>query len=125
MTAGPLLDDLLGPLHMHFQSSRTAYQDYLAGGRSFLWAQSLRRLNCAARSLLLAKGYLLPSELVDDALALVRHYDAWLTLWDELAERTRPGLDDRFVFESRVTYPRESEERLKRLYEDIRAAAGL
>ena len=125
MTADPLLDDLLGPLHLHFESARAAYQDYLAGGRSFLWAISLRRLNCSARSLLLAKGYLLPSELVGDALALVRHYDAWLTLWDDLAERTRPALDDRFVFESRVTYPRDSEERLQRLYEDLRAARGL
>lgn len=116
LIASALLDELLGPLHMHFRSARTAYQDYLANGRSFLWASSLRRINSAARSLLLAKGYLLPAELQDDAAALVRHYDVWLTLWDDLAERTIPALNDPFVFENSVTYPRDAEDRLEQLY---------
>jgi len=120
MTPDPLMDELLGPLHMHFRGARAAYQDYLVNGRSFLWANSLRRLNHAARLLLLTKGYLLPRELQDDAIALVRHYDVWLTQWAELAERSRPDLDDIFVFESRVSYPLLAEERLERLYNELR-----
>jgi hypothetical protein len=124
MAAGALLDELLGPLHMHFRTARAAYQDYLANGRTFLWANSLKRINGAARALLLAKGYLLPDELQDDAAALVRHYDVWLTRWDDFAARIAPALDDPFDFENDVSFPRDAEKRLERLYQTVRGAAG-
>ncbi len=98
-----LLAELLGPLHLHFRCARAAYRDYLEGGRTFLWANSLKRINQAARGLLLAKGYLLPEELVEDAAALIRHYDAWLTCWNAQAER--PAIDAPFVFGNSVNCP--------------------
>ena len=114
-----LLTELLGPLHMHFRCARDAYRDYLDNGRSFLFASSLRRINASARSLLVAKGYLLPEPLQAEAAALVRHYDVWLTLWDEVARRTRPGPGDAFVFENAVTYPKQAEEALEGLYRQL------
>lgn len=117
--ASSLMDELLGPLHMHFAGARAAYQRYLEHGRSFLFASSLKRINLGIRSLLLSKGYLLPEELQADAVALVTHYDAWLTYWDELAERNRPAPDDRFAFENRFTYPKDAEQRLEGLYREL------
>ena len=117
--AKPLIDELLGPLHIHFSAARQAYRDYLEGGRSFLFACSLRRTNEGARALLLSKGHLLPAERQEDALALVRHYDAWMTLWDLHREATRPGPGDPFVFENDVTYPAEAEARIEALYAEI------
>ncbi|HWT11858.1 MAG TPA: hypothetical protein VN231_03815 [Allosphingosinicella sp.] len=117
-----LLDELLGPLHMHFLAAKSAYQAYLDNGRTFLFAAGLRRINLSVRALLLAKGYLLPDPLQPCATALVGHYDVWLTLWEDLAERSRPAPSDRFVFENRVTYPREAEQALERLYEQLRQA---
>ena len=119
-----LLDDLLGPLHLHFLGARAAYRDYLDNGRTFRFASSLKRINLSARALLLARGELLPEELQPCATALIGHYDVWLTRWDEHAERTRPGPDDAFAFENEVTYPREAEQRLERLYEELRRADG-
>ena len=113
MVDQPLRDDLrdalLGPLHMHFLAAKAAYADYLANGKSFLFACSLRRLNLSARQLLLDKGHLLPEALKADAVALIGHYDVWLTLWDALAELARPRPEDEFVFENRHTYPRAAE----------------
>lgn len=117
-----LLDDLLGPLHMHFLVAAQAYADYLAAGKAFLFAVSLRRTNASARELLLAHGWRLPEELQADAAALLRHWDAWLTLWDALAERLRPGPGDPFVFANEVTFPRESQQRLEALYRGLRGA---
>ena len=114
-----LRDELLGPLHMHFRAARAAYADYMANGKSFLFASSLRRINGGAHDLLLARGWLLPEALREDAVALVRHYDVWTSLWDDLAERTRPSFDEPFVFENSVTYPREAEARLERLFADL------
>lgn len=116
-----MLDDLLGPLHMHFRVAASAYADYLAGGKSFLFASSLRRTNAAVRELLLGRGWLLPEDLQADAAALVRHYDVWLTLWDDLAGRSRPAMDDPFIFANAVTFPRESQERLEVLYRRLRS----
>ena len=119
MTPKPLLDDLLGPLHGHFLAARAAYRAYLDEGRTFLHAGRLRRINLAARALLLGKGRLLPETLQPDAAALIAHYDVWLTSWDELAERERPAPGDRFAFETKVGYPRDAEQRLERLYEKL------
>jgi hypothetical protein len=116
-----LLDDLLGPLHMHFRVAASAYADYLAGGKSFLFASSLRRTNAGVRELLLGQGWRLPEDLQADSAALVRHYDVWMTLWDDLAERLRPAMEDPFVFANAVTFPKASKERLEALYERLRS----
>lgn len=116
-----LLDDLLGPLHMHFLVAAQAYADYLAGGKSFLFACSLRRTNGSARELLLGEGWRLPESRQGDAAALLRHYDAWLTLWDAHADRSRPEPGDPFVFANDVTFPRDAQERLEALYRRLRA----
>jgi hypothetical protein len=115
-----LLDDLLGPLHMHFRAAAAAYADYLAEGKSFLFAVSLRRTNASARELLLAHGWRLPESRHADAVALLRHYDAWLTLWDDHEARLRPGAGDPFVFANDVTFPKEAQERLETLYRRLR-----
>lgn len=112
-----LVDELLGPLHIHFLAAEQAYADYLAGGKAFLFACSLRRINSAARELLLRRGHLLPESHRPDALALLRHYDVWLTLWDDHADRTKPALDDPFAFPNRFTYPKDSQVRLLELLE--------
>ena len=117
-----LLDDLLGPLHMHFLVAAQAYADYLAAGKSFLFASSLRRTNASARELLLAHGWRLPESHQGDAAALIRHYDAWLTLWDDHSARLRPQPADPFVFANDVTYPKESQRRLEALYAHLRGA---
>jgi hypothetical protein len=117
-----LLDALLETLHMHFLAARRAYQAYLDDGRTFRDASDLKRINLAARALLLGKGDLLPEEYQPCAAALVGHYDVWLGLWDAHAQRTRPGPDDVFEFANAATYPREAEQRLEQLYEKLREA---
>ena len=119
MSTNPLLDELLGPLHMHFRVARGAYRDYLAHGKSFLFASSLRRTNLSARALLLGKGYLLPPDLQEDAAALIAHYDVWLTLWEDLADRLKPAPGEAFVFENSFTYPKEAELRLEELHRKL------
>jgi len=122
-TDSRLLDDLLGPLHMHFLVAAQAYADYLADGKSFLFAASLRRTNASARQLLLDRGWRLPDDAQADAAALIRHWDVWLTLWDNHAARLRPGPGDPFAFANEHVFPRESQARLEALYRR-RLAAG-
>ena len=116
-----LLHNLLGPLHLHFATADRAYRDYQESGKSFLFACSLRRINASARALLLAHGYLLAEPLQADVLALVRHYDVWLTLWDDLERRSKPSFDDPFVFANRINFPIKSKERLEAVYREFSA----
>ena len=111
-----LRNELLGPLSMHFLAAEQAYRDYLENDKAFLFACTLRRTNASARELLLRRGHLLPPESLADAVALLKHYDAWLTQWDELASRTAPGLQDSFVFITEVPFPKDAQQRLSRLY---------
>ena len=116
-----LRDLLLGPLHIHFLAAARAYGDYLENGKSFLFACSLRRTNASARQLLLTYGHLLPDDMQGHAIALLRHYDVWLTLWDQLAEEEKPSMEQAFVFENPVRFPREAQQALEDLLEQSRA----
>lgn len=124
MKDNALLDGLLSPLHEHFLAARTAYRAYLDDGRTFRQACELKRINLAARALLVDKAEMLPPEHQASAAALIRHYDAWLSLWDAHAERIRPEPGDVFAFANAATYPREAEQELERWYERLRAAGG-
>lgn len=115
-------DRLLGPLHMNFLAAEQAYSDYMANGKSFLFACSLRRINAGIRELLIERGHLLPPDRQGHALALIRHYDVWLTLWDDLA-RTEPATEEPFVFENPVRFPKAAQEEIERLYRQSVEAA--
>ena len=108
---------LLGPLCDHFHAAAEAYADYLSDGKTFRSACRLRTINAAARQLLSDHRDLLPQPLQDHATALVRHYDVWMKLWDQLASENEPAMEDAFVFDNPVRFPRASQQALAELYE--------
>ncbi len=112
-----LLKELLGQL----ESSKLAYQQYLAGGKTFRFAQELKKYNSAIMLLLHKKGPLLAEALQPDAAALLFHYHAWTTKWEELAAATNPQPDDVFVFENEVTFPRQAAGNLEAAYLNLQA----
>jgi hypothetical protein len=115
-----LCRNLLGPLSDHFNAAGKAYADYLQNGKSFRFACALRRINGSARALLVDHRDLLPEELQGHAAALVHHYDVWMALWDDLAAAGEPGMEDPFVFENPVRFPRESQRALLECYDQLR-----
>jgi hypothetical protein len=119
-----LVNELLGPLQMHFLAAEQAYADYLAHSQNFLFASSLKRINSAVRQLLLDRGHLLPEGHRGDALALIRHYDVWLTLWDDHHRRTRPRVDEPFIFQNDVAFPKSAQSKLMNLLEEMRLGSA-
>lgn len=113
-----IVDELLGPLSIHFEAADLAYNDYLDSGGSFLFACSLRRINASARGILLAKAYLLGGEMRSYAVELIRHYDVWITLWDEHAATNKHAFSDRFAFESALPFPHDAKQSLKRYLDE-------
>lgn len=112
--------ELTGELYMNLKRSGTAHQEYLQGGKTFMFARILRMYNEKIRELVMKKGYLLPGDLQKDALLLVSHYDVWMQKWDDLRSRLDPSPDDEFVFPNSITFPREAARRLEQEYERLK-----
>lgn len=85
---------------------RQSYQSYLKNGRSFLYAKILKNNNEALHSYLLKYMHLFPQDLSSASLDLINHIDVWSVLWEQLALETKPSLEDEFVFENSVNYPK-------------------
>lgn len=114
-----LSERLLKPLLLCFLAGDQAYSKYMAGGKTYFFACELRRINASARALLLEHGHRLPAHARDTAVALLRHYDTWMRLWDDLSARQRPSPDATFIFDNPVRFPREARLALIALYEEL------
>jgi hypothetical protein len=115
-----IVSELLGPFDMQLKRGQRAYDRYFSSGKKFLYTKILKETNGELRRLLLTKGHLLPKELRQKAIDLVEHLDVWHVLWDDLQERNRPGLDDEFVFENDVNFPKTSVDALVDFYHSLK-----
>jgi hypothetical protein len=100
-------NELTGRLYMNLKRSETAYNDYLKGGKTYMFARILKIYNEKTRELLLEKGHLLDDNLQKDALLLISHCDIWLQKWNDLEKRLNPGPDDEFIFPNEFIFPKE------------------
>src|SRR5690348_4260265 len=92
------LQQFLAPLYFLFQLSGKAYEQYLRN-KIFLNASVLRKSNKKILGLLNANAGMLPRDLVNDAVALINHYNNWLLQFKEHKKKINPALNDIFVFE--------------------------
>lgn len=112
--------ELLGPVNMQLDRTSRAFKRWSAKNL-FLEAKVIREGNLAVRDLLLAKGHLIPTELLPDAGLLIEHYDRWLEEYEQLRNAKHPDLDHPFVFVGSAGYPFpvESEKRFKATFERL------
>ncbi len=103
----------LGKLYVNFNRSEIAYKNYLKEDNVFLHASILKECNLLLRNLLLENTHLMEKELRNAALDLICHYDIWITKWNDLYDKTKPNLDDVFVFENNHVFPKEAEQKFK------------
>ena len=89
---------------MQFERTRRAFGRWNAKN-IYLEAKVMREGNETARNLLLAQGHLIPPELIDDAGALIEHYDAWLEEFDRVRGPNAHALDEQFVFVGTKGHP--------------------
>jgi len=99
-----VLNELLSPLHLEFERTRSAFQRWLSKNL-YLEAKVIREGNLHIRNTLLEKAHLIPSHLRSDAVRLVEHYDVWLEEFDRLRGGTEPDTSQPFVFVGPKGYP--------------------
>ena len=96
-----------------------AYKNYMANGKTLLYAKILKDNNERIRQLALDKGYFLPIEQQSNMIDLVTHIDIWSVLWEDLYKSKKYRLNEEFSFENRATFPKEAVSSLCAFYLDI------
>ena len=96
--------ELLRTVCKNLEASKKAYTDYLVNGKTFRFAQELKKYNTRIMELLSAKQGLLSSSLQQDAATLLAHYTSWIEKWNTLAAEMNPQPDDVFVFVNDITF---------------------
>lgn len=112
----------LAQLCEYLAASAVAYQQYLAGGKTFRYAKELKKYNGQISSLLADAPRYLAISQQEDAAALLHHYSVWTSKWEQLAEAMNPGPDDEFVFANEVTFPRQAARNLEAEYSRVKNA---
>ena len=96
--------NLLGPMYMQLDRTNRGFQRWKRQNL-YLEAKVIREGNLAVRDLLLTKGYLIPPDLLNDAGAIVEHYDRWLEEFDRIRSAENPDLGTAFTFVGPEGYP--------------------
>ena len=112
-----VVSELLGPLYIQFERTKRA-SDRWDKENLFIEASVIKEGNTTIRDLLLTKGQLILSNLLDDAGKLIDHYDKWLEEFDRVKARRASGENVSFVFT--YDFPRKSEKAFKEALKDIR-----
>lgn len=116
------LFELYGPMKMQLLRTKRAF-DRWKERNDYIEAQVVLAGNTAVRDLLLAKGHLLESDMVDYAQKLIEHYDAWLEEYARQRGNDGEGSDFIFVGPKGFGFPHEAEKQLvsrgNRLQEEL------
>lgn len=112
---------LITLLHESIEASGIAYRNYISGGKTFRFAEELKRYNDKITLLIKENSQLLSPPLQEDAAVLLHHYNVWTEKWIQLAEAINPGPDDIFVFANEVTFPKQAAIHIEEEYRKIKA----
>ena len=89
--------ELLGPMVMQFDRIKRAFNRYQRKN-IYLETKVIAEGNSTIKTLLLSRGHLIPTELIDDAGRLVEHFDVWLEEFERVRDEKKPELETPFVF---------------------------
>lgn len=109
-------EELITLLHESIEASGVAYKNYIAGGKTFRFAQELKKQNDKITQLINGNSQILSPALQQDTTALLHHYNVWTEKWIKLAANIKPEQDDIFVFENNVTFPKQAAINIKEEY---------
>ncbi|MCD1598436.1 hypothetical protein [Rheinheimera aquimaris] len=98
------LAELFGPLQMQLERTKRAFERW-DNKNLHLEAEVIQKGNIAIRDLLLAKGHLIPAQLMAHAIALIEHYDAWIEAYNHIRSDTTLTANTDFVFVGPAGYP--------------------
>lgn len=104
-------------MYIQFDRTKRAF-DRWDGKNLYLEANVIREGNTIIRDILLTKGHLIPSDLLEHAGKLIDHYDNWLEEFDRVRIKKESGENVAFFFT--YDFPRDSVAAFKESFRKIR-----
>jgi hypothetical protein len=98
------ITELLGPVYMQLDRSGRAFERWRSRN-IYIETAIMKEGNTTVRDLLLAKGSLIPPELLEHAGKLVEHYDRWLEEYENVRGGEHPDPNAPFVFVGPKGFP--------------------
>ena len=93
-----------------------AYQQYLNFGKKFFYAIIIKENNMRIAKLIVKHNHLFPVEQKNDLMLILSHINSWCAQWEYLYKNSTPNLEDEFIFETLIKFPKESLVRLDKYY---------
>jgi hypothetical protein len=112
-----VLEELLAPLYMSFLKTGKALRLYKPKNQ-FIENEMLKHGNETILDILLHKAYLIPSNLLEDAEALISHYLVWLHEYHGQRENSDNTNQSPFVFT--YNFPKEAERNFRQAFHEYR-----
>ena len=111
-----ILKEEVGQLLFLFARGRRTYDSYISDDNKFIYARILKENNDDIKKLLKGVSHNFPRDVLEESVELIHHIDVWSELWVNLKSKTNPQLEDKFVFENKINYPKLVEEKIRRFY---------
>ncbi len=105
-------------LYLLMQLSRKAYAKYMQQ-RIYLHAICIRLSNQKIYNHIINNISVVPSEIEEEVLDIINHYDIWMTQFAEYEALKKPSLADEFVFyhiDKLSSFPKQAEKRVVDYY---------
>lgn len=109
-------EKFLGKLDECLSRGYWAYKQYLNFGKKLLFAIEIKKNNESLLKLILDNIHIFQDQERGDLLQIVCHLDSWQRQWDYLYQRAQLELEDEFIFETEIKFPKKSLARLDDYY---------
>jgi hypothetical protein len=111
---------VFGPLRLEFERTKAAFRR-LKPHDNWIEANVMKASNTRIRDMLLENGHLIPPDLVDDAAALIEHYDVYLQEYDRVRESEDASRIEAYIFAGPkgFPFPKHAQGRMIEHYEEL------
>ncbi|MFT6842575.1 MAG: hypothetical protein ACJASR_001342 [Psychroserpens sp.] len=109
-------DKIIRKLSFLLAFSNKAYKEYLNNDKQFLYAKIIFNVNKEIKNLLKNGLLYLPVENHNDVIDIIFHIDVWANIWLEENKKQKPTCNDRFSFENKISFPKDSVKNIISLY---------
>ncbi len=106
----------LESLLLSCQAGYLMYQEYLNCNKKFMFAKIIKENNEKISDMILNHIHLFSYEQRSDLILIVNHINSWCRQWENLYEQLNPNLEDEFVFNTLINFPKKSILRLENYY---------
>jgi len=105
--------NFLGEVCINLDRASLTYSNYIKNGKTFIHAKILKECNLKIRTLLLENAFILSPSLQKEVIDLISHYDIWIEKWNDLEKKSKPQLEDVFIFKNEYIFPKNAENKIK------------